>query len=132
MKKNRAFSLVELLVVLIIVGILSAIAYPAYIAHVIKTHRAQAKIALLNLASRLEEYHGQHRSYKNAKLTTLNIKNHTENNYYQLTLQTNEDNYTISAIPIGIQAQDKICGTFIYDQSGKKSFMGDGTVQECW
>lgn len=132
MQSNQAFSLIELLVVLIIVGILSAIAYPAYTAHVIKTNRAQAKIALLNLASRLEEYHGQHHNYKDATLTTLNLKDHTENNYYQLTLQTSDDSYTISAIPIGIQAQDKICGTFMYDQSGKKSFTGNGTVQECW
>jgi type IV pilus assembly protein PilE len=132
MQNNHAFTLIELLIVLIIIGVLVAISYPAYTSHIIKTHRAQAKIALLDLAAQLEEYHGQHHSYKGATLATLNIKNHTENNYYQLTLQTNDNDYTVSAIPVGTQAQDKICGRFIYDQSGKKSFTGNGTAQECW
>ncbi len=56
MPRLSGFSLIELLIALALVAILSAIAYPAYHHHVIKTRRAGAKVELMDLAARLEQY----------------------------------------------------------------------------
>ena len=53
---SRGFTLIELLVALVIVGILSAIAYPSYVEHVRKVHRAEVTGLLLQNAQRMERH----------------------------------------------------------------------------
>ena len=63
MKKNTAgFTLVELMIVVAIVGILSAIAYPSYIEHLLKGRRVIAQGELLAFASAMEQYYVQNGS----------------------------------------------------------------------
>ena len=51
---NNGFTLIELLIAVAIVGILSAIAYPSYQQHVMKTKRAEAQAQLMELVLFLE------------------------------------------------------------------------------
>lgn len=65
--KKRAsmggFTLIELMIVVAVIGILAAIAYPAYTDSVLKGRRAQARTALLDLMQQQERYMTQRNSY---------------------------------------------------------------------
>ena len=129
MKFKAGFSLLELLIVLAIVAIISAIAYPAYTSHILKTHRAQAKVNLLALANQLEQYHILNHSYQGANLATLNFKAGDE--FYRYEMQTTEKSFLIKAIPVGKQTKDS-CGTLIYNETGEKSSSTNPEISACW
>jgi type IV pilus assembly protein PilE len=61
--RRRGFSLIELLVVLVMLGILAALAMPAYQQHVIRTRRSEAHSALLKLMMQQERFHTQNNTY---------------------------------------------------------------------
>jgi type IV pilus assembly protein PilE len=54
MKKNKGFTLIELMIVVAIIGILAAIAYPSYMDSVRKSNRSDGKAILSDTAQRLE------------------------------------------------------------------------------
>ncbi|MDO8413789.1 MAG: type IV pilin protein [Gallionellaceae bacterium] len=66
------FTLVELMVVVAIIGILAAIAYPSYTSHLVKGRRASAQAHLMDIAQRQQQYLLDARSYATS-LTALNM-----------------------------------------------------------
>ena len=65
MKKNNqsGFTLIELMIVVAVIGILSAIAYPSYTESVLKGKRAQARAAIAELLQQQERYMTQRNCY---------------------------------------------------------------------
>jgi type IV pilus assembly protein PilE len=63
MKSNRGITLIELLTVILIVGILAAIAIPAYTNYLQRARRADAKTALEQLRASQEMYRAEKGSY---------------------------------------------------------------------
>lgn len=63
MYKHRGFTLIELMIVVAIVGILAAVAYPAYTDSILKGKRAQARTALMELMQQQERYMTQRNCY---------------------------------------------------------------------
>ena len=62
-QKNAGFTLIEMLMVVAIIGILLAIAVPAYNAYIVRAHRAAAQQFLLDVAQREEQYLLDNRQY---------------------------------------------------------------------
>ncbi len=60
---SQGFTLIELMVVVAVVGILGAIAYPSYQDSVLKGRRAQARTALAELLQQQERYMTQRNCY---------------------------------------------------------------------
>ena len=54
--KNKGFTLIELMIVVVIIGILAGIAYPAYQEYIFKGRRADAKAGLLSLQLAQEKF----------------------------------------------------------------------------
>lgn len=132
---TKGFTLIELIIVLVIIGILSAIVYPSYTQYVTKTRRSEAQIALLDLAARMERYASENNnSFTDVTLVALHANPITLHGYYQLAiLDVTPTTYSLHAIPLGAQAtHDFACGTLTYNQLGQKGQTGKGTVVECW
>jgi type IV pilus assembly protein PilE len=66
--RSSGFTLIELMIVVSIVGIISAFAYPAYQNQVMKTRRGEAKAALTALAQAMEETYTNTMDYSLATL----------------------------------------------------------------
>ena len=63
-RQNNGFTLIELMIVVAIVGILAAVAYPAYTDSVAKGKRAEARAAVMDLLQQQERYLTQMNTYE--------------------------------------------------------------------
>ncbi|MBN9408212.1 MAG: prepilin-type N-terminal cleavage/methylation domain-containing protein [Burkholderiaceae bacterium] len=66
MSRERGFTLIELMIVVVIIGILSMIAIPAYSDYVRRTRAAEAVAELSAMTVKLEQHFQDHRSYVGA------------------------------------------------------------------
>ncbi|MNY91394.1 Fimbrial protein precursor [compost metagenome] len=55
-KKNKGFTLIEMMIVVAIIAILAAISYPSYQSYVRKTKRLEAQSMLMDIANKLQRY----------------------------------------------------------------------------
>lgn len=138
----RGFTLLELMIVVAIVAILTAIAYPSYRTYILRSHRAEAKEALLQLQLAEEKYFLQNNGYAatDALMSTaissggLGIPGTTTNGYYAITLQSgvgsSATTYTATATPKASQADDTDCPIFSLNQSNQRVPTPD--TNHCW
>ncbi|MDD4904996.1 MAG: type IV pilin protein [Methylobacter tundripaludum] len=142
MTKQQAFTLIELMVTVAIVGILAGIAYPSYQDSVMKSRRADAKGALLGFANAMERHFTETNSYLGAGTTNGNTGIPTVFSatspvdggtaYYNLTINTaTAVSYTLNAVPTGAQTNDK-CGTLSLTQTGVRGISTAIPVADCW
>lgn len=145
MHKQRGVTLIELVVVMIIVGILAAVAIPSYRNYVLRSQRSDAKDALLALATQQEKYYLQCNTYAtviagapNCVAGELQGADASENGWYDLAIDDADDtSYTLSATAAagGNQAQDTQCEIFRVTDRGIRTAEDSGgtdNTAECW
>lgn len=81
----RGFSLIELMVVVVIAGILAAVAYPAYTSHVQRGRRADAMAVLTAVVQAQERYRANNATYA-ATASALGVDVSQLTQIYSLTL----------------------------------------------
>ena len=133
--KQRGMTLIELMVVVVILGILVAIAYPSYADFVMRSKRQAAKNMLYAIADRQEQFFQDNKEYATALKTlgydadTIGIDEHGElaksgaTLTYEVTLKNaSKTAYTIEATAKGVQAaRDKSCGTLALTHTGDRT-----------
>ena len=131
----QAFSLIELLIVIVIIGILTTIAYPTYTSYVLKSHRSDGLAALAQDQIMLERCYSQNFSYSAACNALPTFPQNSSQKYYSISLSNlGTSTYTLTAVPQGAQTNDKTCATMTVNQANVKTAAdNNGNAQtSCW
>ena len=147
MASNKSgFTLIELMIVIVIIGILAMIAIPSYRNYLVQSRRGDGQAALLDLANRLEHYYADNGTYATATIasgsgaTDVLASNLSPEQWYSLTITAQDiATYTLQATPNHAQAnEDTICQTFTLDNFGQKGITAGpagaptGSIASCW
>ncbi len=145
MKFQRGFNLIELLVVVTIIALIAAFAYPSYRESVRNTRRADCSGALTSFGNAMERFYTVNNTYLGAAaggadtgapaVFSVSCPVDSGTASYNLTIQAaTAATYTLAAAPIGPQAGDK-CGTLTLTNVGIKGVTGaDAGIswEDCW
>lgn len=148
MQLNSGFTLVELLIVLLIIGILAIIAYPTFQSSAYKSRRADAKAALVKLALDEEDFRANCPHYADTLTGTRRCdpatgayvlgysSTQTQGGYYSLSIPSaSTTGYLLYATATGPQLGDRECTTLSLDQDGTKGALdasNNPSPISCW
>lgn len=131
--KQQGFTLIELMIVVALIGILAAIAYPSYQRYVIKTKRTDMMAEMQNIASQIESRKLAQGSYTNAGTGLNGSFPRGGTALYTIALAPTPltDRWTITATPV-ISSQMATDGTLTLNAQGLKcrDKNNDGDTQD--
>jgi len=127
---QAGFTLIELMIVVAIIGIISAVAFPSYTSYMKKSRRADAKVALTRMADAQERWYLQKSQYTS---DVDNVGGDTSpDGYYTMAATTKNNNQTYSLTATATagkeQANDTACKVFTLSSTGAKTATND----VCW
>ena len=145
---SSGFTLIEVMIVLAIVGILSAIAYPNYVQYVVRSHRADAKVSLLEATQWMERNYSLTQSYlvqgSGAAISNATIAAQPFATVprgatggairYVVSFSAGplQNAYTLQAVAQGAQLQDTACLNLSISNLQVKNATGSQGGMQCW
>ncbi len=123
-------TLIELLIVVTVMGILLAMAIPAYSSYMLRVHRTEAIRMLLQASMCQERIYAGRSHYDTSQCHPA-----SEHQRYQITYaspDTRDRSYIAMATPKGAQLDDP-CGSLSLDQNGARGISAnDISAMKCW
>ncbi|WP_217477640.1 type IV pilin protein [Stutzerimonas stutzeri] len=136
--RSTGFTLIELMIVVAVIGVLAAIAYPNYREYVMKGNRSDAKAALTRSAQELTRCFTSFNRYDHddcAEAALYDAAYASPEGYYALTGVINATTFVLTATAAGTQVGDTGCNTFTLSNTGARtaatSASADSTAR-CW
>lgn len=130
---NRGFTLIELMIVVAIIGILAAIAYPSYDEYIKRGNRTEGQAFLSDVAARQERYYSQNNAYitADADIAKLGLSNaNSPTVKYTIAIAAGDGGYLLT---VNNQFNDAKCATLTLDALGVRGSTGSrGDNADCW
>ena len=133
-RKMQGITLMELMIVVIIVGILAAVAYPNYRDFAARAKRNEAKAALLQIATNQERFYLNNNTYT-SDMTQLGFPvaddfvTGTGSYTIDVAAGANSSNFSATATYTKVDNESSKCLTFGIDGRGAKT---SGPLADCW
>lgn len=126
---TKGFTLIELLIVLVVIAILTTIAYPSYRTWILKSHRSDAMAILSQDQAIIERCYAQTFTYNGACASLPTFPQTSPQGFYNITL-TNRTatTYTLTAAATGTQTLDTECINMSTNQANQRT----ATQAACW
>jgi type IV pilus assembly protein PilE len=143
--KGRGFSLVEVMVVVVVLGILATLAYPSYAGYITKTRRIEAQVALIDAMQQEELHYSQFHTYVAFSAAEPEpgfrwwLGSAPASSAYELDAhacpgraigQCVELRATPGTNRVDAHFKDAECGTLTFDSVGERG--ASGISQSCW
>lgn len=136
-RRSSGFTLIELMIAVAVVTVLASLALPSYNEYVMRSHRANARAALLQAAQWMERTATAQGRYPLAAAIPVSVLLVEGGRYAVVAESANGMTYTLTALPNAPQAMD-LCGSYRINEAGTRLQVKTDQVPnplgalECW
>ena len=146
-QRVQGFTLIEIMIVVAILGVLTAIALPSYTSYVARANRADARVQMLQVAQFMQRFYAANDRFDQDRADPPNLNTAGDRvppalkrspadgtQLYALTVEASQVAYTITAVPLtGTKMAGDACGSFKLTSTGVRSVAGATLPRDtCW